>query len=211
MALRAATWRRSGATLMPPMTRTLFHFGAMSPYSWFAAERIGALIPDAQWRPVFAGGLFRATGRSTWGLSDRREAGIADCEARAKVHQLGPMTWPETWPSSDVLVARALVVADEQGLLKPFALTAMRAQFLDGQRLDDPDVLKRVAGEVGLDATGLIEAASTAAVKDSLRARNDEAVALGVFGVPTVVVGDRLFWGDDRLDEAAEKVRCARA
>ena len=70
-------------TLSPAMTPTLFLFGAMSPYSWFAAERIGALIPDAQWRPVFAGGLFRATGRSSWGLSDRREAGIADCEARA--------------------------------------------------------------------------------------------------------------------------------
>ena len=44
------------------MRSTLFHFGAMSPYSWFAAERIGALIPDARWRPVFAGGLFRASG-----------------------------------------------------------------------------------------------------------------------------------------------------
>jgi len=196
---------------MPPMTRTLFHFGAMSPYSWFAAERIGALIPDAQWRPVFAGGLFRATGRSTWGLSDRRAAGIADCEARAQFHGLGPMTWPEGWPSNDVLVARALVVADRQGLLEPFALTAMRAQFRDGQRLDDPDVLKRVAGEVGLDAADVIEAASTAAVKDSLRARTDDAVALGVFGVPTVVVDDRLFWGDDRLDDAAEAVRCGRA
>jgi 2-hydroxychromene-2-carboxylate isomerase len=196
---------------MPPMTRTLFHFGAMSPYSWFAAERIGRLIPDAQWRPVFAGGLFRATGRSTWGLSDRRAAGIADCEARAQLHGLGPMTWPEGWPSSDVLVARALVVADRQGLLEPFALTAMRAQFRDGQRLDDPDVLKRVAGEVGLDAADLIEAASTAAVKDSLRARTDDAVALGVFGVPTVVVDDRLFWGDDRLNDAAEAVRCGRA
>jgi len=53
----------------------------------------------------------------------------------------------------------------------------------------------------------LIEATSTAAVKDSLRARNDEAVALGVFGVPTVVVGDQLFWGDDRLDDAAAQAR----
>jgi 2-hydroxychromene-2-carboxylate isomerase len=196
---------------MPPMTRTLFHFGAMSPYSWFAAERIGELIPDAQWRPVFAGGLFRATGRSTWGLRDRRAAGIADCEARAQLHGLGPMTWPEGWPSSDVLVARALVVADRQRLLEPFALTAMRAQFRDGQRLDDPDALKRVAGEVGLDAADLIEAVSTAAVKDSLRARTDDAVALGVFGVPTVVVDDRLFWGDDCLNDAAEAVRCGRA
>ena len=121
------------------------------------------------------------------------------------------MTWPEGWPSSDVLVARAMVVADRHGCLQPFALTAMRAQFRDGQRLDDPDVLKWAAREVGLDAAGLIEAASTAAIKDSLRTHNDEAVALGVFGVPTVVVGDRLFWGDDRLDDAAEEVRCDRA
>jgi 2-hydroxychromene-2-carboxylate isomerase len=189
------------------MTPTLFHFGAMSPYSWFAAERIGALIPDAQWRPVFAGGLFRATDRSSWGLSDRREAGIADCEARARLHGLGPMAWPEAWPSSDVLAARALVVADGQGSLQPFALGLMRAQFRDGQPLDDPGVLERVAEQVGLDGAGLIEATSTPAIKDSLRARNDEAVALGVFGVPTVVVGNQLFWGDDRLDEAAAEAR----
>jgi 2-hydroxychromene-2-carboxylate isomerase len=196
------------------MTATQFHFGAMSPYSWFAAERIGALIPDAQWRPAFAGGLFRATGRSTWGLSDRREAGIADCNARAELHGLGPMRWPEGWPSSDVLVARTMVVADQQGLLKPFALTAMRAQFRAGLRLDDPEVLKRAASDVGLDGAGLIEATATSAIKDALRTRNEEAVALGVFGVPTVLVGDRLFWGDDRLDEAAAERRaigCDRA
>ena len=45
-----------------------FYFGAMSPYSWFAAERIGGLLPDAVWRPVYAGALFKASGRSTWGL-----------------------------------------------------------------------------------------------------------------------------------------------
>ena len=185
------------------MTPTLFFFGAMSPYSWFAAERIATLIPEAEWRPVFAGGLFRTTGRSSWGLSDRREAGIIDCEARARRHGLGPMSWPEGWPTSDLLVARALVVAERQGWLQPLALAAMRAEFRDGERLDDPDVLARAAREVGRDGADLIEATSTAATKDALRARNDEAVALGVFGVPTVVIGDQLFWGDDRLDAAA--------
>jgi 2-hydroxychromene-2-carboxylate isomerase len=192
------------------MAPTLFHFGAMSPYSWFAAERIGALIPDAQWRPVFAGGLFRTAGRASWGLGDRREAGILDCEARAQRHGLGSMVWPDGWPSSDLLVARALIVADRQGRLQPFALAAMRAQFRDGERLDDPEVLTRASAEVGLDGAGLIEATSTPVVKDALRTGNDAAVALGVFGVPTVVVGDQLFWGDDRLDEAAEAVRALR-
>jgi 2-hydroxychromene-2-carboxylate isomerase len=201
---RGSGWEMRGIRFRPAMPPTLFYFGAMSPYSWFAAERIEMLIPDAQWRPVFAGGLFRTTGRSSWGLSDRREAGIVDCEARALRHGLGPMRWPDGWPSSDLLVARALVAADRQGWLQPFALAVMRAEFRDGARLDEPAVLRRAAGEVGLDGSGLIDATSTPEIKDSLRARNDEAVALGVSGVPTVVIGDQLFWGDDRLDEAAQ-------
>jgi 2-hydroxychromene-2-carboxylate isomerase len=185
------------------MPQALFFFGAMSPYSWFAAERIGALIPDAVWRPVFAGGLFRATGRSTWGLSERRAAGIADCEARAESHGLGPMRWPEGWPSSDVLVARAMVAADRRGRLQPFALAAMRAQFRDGARLDDPAVLTAVAAEFCFDGSVLIDETQTPEIKQVLRARTEEAVALGVTGVPTVVTGDHLFWGDDQLREAA--------
>ena len=106
-----------------------------------------------------------------------------------------------------MLVARALVVADGQGSLQPFALAAMRAQFRDGEPLDDPEVLERVGRRGRARRRGLIEATSTPAIKDALRARNDEAVALGVFGVPTVVVGDQLFWGDDRLDQAAAEAR----
>jgi len=185
------------------MPQALFFFGAMSPYSWFAAERIGALIPDAAWRPVFAGGLFRATGRSTWGLGERREAGIADCEARAESHGLGPMRWPEGWPSSDVLVARAMVAADRRGRLQPFALATMRAEFRDGARLEDAAVLTAVAAEIRLDGRVLIDETRTPEIKQALRARTEEAVALGAAGIPTVVIGDQLFWGDDRLHEAA--------
>jgi hypothetical protein len=74
-----------------------FFFGAMSPYSWFAAERIDSLLPDAQWRPVYAGGLFRANDRSSWGLGETRQAGIAECEARAAAYGLGKIRWPEPW------------------------------------------------------------------------------------------------------------------
>jgi 2-hydroxychromene-2-carboxylate isomerase len=82
------------------MSGPLFFFGAMSPYSRFAAERIDALIDDLEWRPVFAGGLFRSVGRESWGLTERRQGGIAECEARALRHGLGRMRWPEGWPAS---------------------------------------------------------------------------------------------------------------
>jgi 2-hydroxychromene-2-carboxylate isomerase len=188
------------------MAAPQFFFGAMSPYSWFAAERIDTLIDAVVWRPVFAGGLFRSVGRESWGLRDRRGAGIADCEARSARHGLGTMRWPEGWPASDVLVARAMVAADRRGALRTFALAAMRAQFRDGARLDDPGALASIADGAGLDGGGLLDDARSEPVKRSLRERTDTAVALGVIGVPTVVRGDERWWGDDRLDEAAAAI-----
>src|SRR5882757_1430358 len=85
-----------------------FFFGVMSPYSWFAAERIEGLLPQARWRGVLAGVVFKAHGRTSWGLTERRAEGIADCELRASAHRLGPIVWPEPWPTSDLLAARAL-------------------------------------------------------------------------------------------------------
>ena len=189
------------------MASAQFFFGALSPYSWLAAERIDTLIDDVAWRPVFAGGLFRAVGRQSWGVTDRRDTGIADCEARARARGLGRMRWPDGWPQSDVLVARAMVAAAGHGALRPFALAAMRAEFHDGARLDDPAVLASIASTAGLDGRRLLDDAAGESVKQALRERNDEAVALGVTGVPTVVCGDRRWWGDDRLDQAAAAIR----
>lgn len=180
-----------------------FYFGAISPYSWFAAERIGELIPDATWRPVFAGGLFRAVGRETWGLTPERDERLEDCRRRAIAHGLGPIRWPAGWPGNDVLPARAILAADQQGKLVPFALEAMRACFRDGQDITQANVLAAVADAVGMSGADLIERAGTPEVKDALRAINDEAVAAGVIGVPSVAVDGAVFWGDDRLEEAA--------
>src|SRR5687768_15145777 len=180
-----------------------FYFGAMSPYSWFAAERIDALLPDAEWRPVFAGGLFKAADRTSWGLTPDRERKLADCEERARRHGLGEIVWPDPWPTVDILAARAMVVADRHGALKPFALTLMRLAFKEGGELGDPDVIAAAAARTGLDPTSVLAAAQSSEIKDAVRAITAEATALGVIGVPTVIVGDELFWGDDRLEDAA--------
>jgi 2-hydroxychromene-2-carboxylate isomerase len=183
-----------------------FYFGTISPYSWFAAERIERLIPGVRWRPVFAGGLFRSVGRVSWGTTPERPARLQDCQRRAQAHGLGPIRWPDGWPGNDVLPARALVAADQGGRLVPLALAAMRACFREGRDISRPDVLASVAREAGLDGEALLDRAQTPEVKDALRAINDEAVAAGVIGVPTVWVEGEVFWGDDRLEEAAARV-----
>jgi 2-hydroxychromene-2-carboxylate isomerase len=190
-----------------PAAQPQFFFGAMSPYSWLAAERIERLLPGARWRGVLAGALFKANDRVSWGLTERRSAGIADCEARAVGHGLGPIHWPEPWPTSDLLIARALTFADTHGLLKQLALGAMRLAFLDGADLGDLDAVLEAGRRAGIESAELEVALKDLAIKDALRDLTDEALTLGVFGVPTVAIGSELFWGDDRLEEAAAAQR----
>jgi 2-hydroxychromene-2-carboxylate isomerase len=175
----------------------------MSPYSWFAAERVDELLPRAEWRPVFAGGLFRARGRQSWGLSDRRAAGLTDCEARAAEHGLGRIVWPDPWPTNDVRVARAMIAAERVGSLRRFALAAMRLSFLEGADLGETGAVLEAGTRAGLEPAWLEEMLGDRGVKDELRSATDAALSLAVIGVPTVAVGRELFWGDDRLEAAA--------
>ena len=175
-----------------PAPRPLFFFGAMSPYSWFAAERIGSLLPDAQWRGVLAGPLFKANGRVSWGLTERREEGIADCagaggDARTRPDPLAgaladerPARWRGRWPTQTA-----------RGMLVPFALSAMRLAFLDGRDLGARDAVLEAGRRAGIDTGGLESAArATRRSRTRCAALTDEALALGVFGVPTVALGD---------------------
>ena len=180
-----------------------FYFGAMSPYSWFSAERIGGLLPQARWRPLFLGGLFKAVGRESWGLTERRESEMAECERRATLYGLGPIRWPDPWPTMDLTVARAMIYAHGEGLLEPFSLAAMRLAFLEGGDLAERASVLEAGERAGIAAQELERALSEEDVKLALRAANDEAHARGVFGAPTVAVGTELFWGDDRLRDAA--------
>ena len=184
-----------------------FFFGAMSPYSWFAAERIGRLLPEARWSGVLAGAVFKAHGRVSWGLTERRDAGLADCEERARSHRLGPIRWPDPWPTSDLLVARAMAHAEAEGGLPGFALAAMRLAFLEGADLGEREAVLEAGRRAGIQARRLDRALDAEEIKQRLRSRTDEALALGVFGVPTVAVEGRLYWGDDQLERAAAAAR----
>jgi 2-hydroxychromene-2-carboxylate isomerase len=190
-----------------------FYFDVNSPYAYLAANRIGELIPGAVWRPVALPMIFRAREKIPWSLQPGREVNMADCERRAAERGLPPMTWPEGWPaetwSFDPL--RAAVVAEEQGVLRPFALECYRLIFAENRPLNDVDNVLDAARASGLDPDEVRERIGEPAVKERLREYTDEAIELGAVGVPTVAVGGELFWGDDRLDEAARAAGSAAA
>jgi 2-hydroxychromene-2-carboxylate isomerase len=188
---------------MPPIT---LYFDLGSPYAYLATERIATLLPEPiEWQPVLLGGLFKMTGRSSWARGDheRRQLGIAEIERRASSYGLPALRWPEAWPTDYLFAMRACTFAFRAGRGREFTRSAFHAAFRQGQDLNDPAHVLKAAAEAGLDPREVNEATQDPKVKQALRAATDAAYESGVFGVPTVAVGDELFWGDDRLDDAA--------
>ena len=193
------------------MRRATFYFDLGSPYAYLAAERLvagpvaDALPEPVAWQPVSLGALFKLAGRSSWSLGDpdRRRAGIAEVERRAELYGLPPVRWPEPWPSNYLFAMRACTYAFQAGLGLEFALRAFRASFQHGHDIGVPEHVLAVAGEVGLEPRTVQEAVQDPEIKLALRTATEAAHGIGVFGVPTLAVDDELFWGEDRLADAA--------
>ncbi len=187
------------------MTRATFYFDLGSPYAYLTAERIAEVLGESVvWQPLSLGALFKLAGRSSWSLGDpdRRRDGIAEVRRRAELYGLPPVRWPEPWPSNYLFAMRACTFAFQQGRGREFTVRAFRHAFQQGHDLGVPERVLDIAAEVGLDPQALEAASSDPDLKQALRAATDAAHELGVFGVPTVAVGDELFWGEDRLQDA---------
>lgn len=184
----------------------IFYFDLGSPYAYLAAERLEPLLGDAVlWRPVLLGGLFKLTGRSSWALGgyQGRQAGMAEIERRARRYGVPPVRWPDPWPGDYLFAMRVATYALVAGRGVEFARTAFRAAFSHGQNLSHPEHVLHAAEQAGLDSAAAQAATQDPDIKRMLREATDAAYERGVFGVPTIAVGDELFWGDDRLEDAA--------
>jgi 2-hydroxychromene-2-carboxylate isomerase len=198
------------------MPRPVFLYDLGSPYAYLAAERVNSLFAEAvgeppDWQPILLGGLFQRFGRESWGVGEGREDGMAECERRASARGLPPFRWPDPWPGNTLFAMRAATFAKEIGRAVSFSLAAFRQAFAAGRDLTDPDNVLVAAAASEIHPRALSAAVERDSIKARLREATDRAGDLGVRGVPAVVVDGEVFWGDDRLVEAAEAAGAAPA
>ena len=192
---------------IPAASHSTFYFDLGSPYAYLTAERISGLYADAnlaqpEWKPILLGALFQRFDRDSWANGPGRAEGIAEVERRAEKCGLPPLVWPDPWPGNTLFAMRAATFAKQTGRTVSFALAGFRQAFAAGRDLTEPDNVLIAAAACELHPRAVAKAAATDAVKGALREATDEAAALGVVGVPSLVVGGEVFWGDDRLEEA---------
>jgi 2-hydroxychromene-2-carboxylate isomerase len=180
-----------------------WYFDFISPFAYLQSERLATLGPrvELRYRPVLFAALL--------GANDHK--GPAEIPAKRaftyrfvvwQAKQLGiTLKFPPEHPFNPLPLLRLALACD----CAPNAVHRIfRFVWRDGRLPDLPIEWAELTGELGLrDAQDRIAAAD---VKEALRHNTDEAIARGVFGVPTLAIGSELFWGADATAMAADYV-----
>ena len=196
---------------MPATIDFIFDFG--SPNAYLAhqvlvpvAKRLDAKINLI---PCLLGGIFKATGNQSPMAAFGHIKGKLDYEMLetrrfVEKHGLSRFSMNPHFPVNTLLIMRGLVAARRLGIEAGYFDAVLAAMWETGQKMDDPEIFTAVLNAAGLDAEALLAATQDAAVKAELAANTDQAVARGVFVIPTFFVGREMFFGKDRLGQLEE-------
>lgn len=187
-----------------PVDITLF-FNFRSPYCYLASKRMFRLFDDYHaslvWRPL--GGW---SGRSAPERAVKKMP-IARQDVARFARRLGIPLTPPPKTTDPTAAGAGSLLAERRGLLRPYLVEVMRAEWAEGQDIGDPELLLGVGERVGLDRGELAAAIADPANLAQLERNWEEAERVGAFGVPTFVIGEEIFWGQDRLDFVEEHLR----
>jgi len=187
-----------------------FWFEFASTYSHIAAQRIeatarGAGVPVV-WRPFLLGPIFHHQGwnDSPFNIYAAKGAYMwKDMERQCAKHGV-PFSKPSEFPRPSLLATRiAVALESSPAHLAEFVRRVYLANFRDDADTTSNDVIRGVLQSMALpDSAAVLERATANETKDRLRQRSEEAVARGIFGAPTFLIGSELYWGNDRLEDA---------
>jgi 2-hydroxychromene-2-carboxylate isomerase len=185
-----------------------FWFEFASSYSYPAALRIEALARSegvpVVWRPFLLGPVFRAQGwtDSPFNLFPVKGRYMWRDLERICAELSIPFRRPSQFPRNGLLAARIACWFATEPWVPEFVRSVYRANFAEDLDISSTSLLESRLDSLGQPGAALIQQAQSPESKEKLRAQTERAVALGIFGAPTLVVGPELFWGNDRLEAA---------
>lgn len=193
------------------MNKTVeFYFDVGSPTSYLAYTQLSKICDETDstlsFRPMLLGGVFKATGNASPNeVPAKARYSINDLDRFAKRYEV-PLVFNPYFPINTLNLMRAIVAVQR---LQPerfieFLDLTFKAMWIDARNLNDPGVLRAALEEGSFDPAQVFGWVSDPQVKETLKAETEAAVARGIFGAPSMFVGDDLFFGQDRVDFVRE-------
>ena len=184
-----------------------FYFEFYSPYAYLSSCRIDAIAEKHQvsvnWRPFMLGASFPITGqRPLTQIPMLGEYSLLDMQRNARLHGI-EFRMPDEFPKISLNCARAFyaLVDDRPEQARALARAIYHEIFVLGHDATQPELIARLAEQIGIDSAALLGSIQTPEIKQRLKEETEKAIRRGVFGAPFFFVDDQPFWGNDRLDQ----------
>ncbi|GBD39027.1 2-hydroxychromene-2-carboxylate isomerase [bacterium HR37] len=185
------------------MKKVEFYYDIASPYSYLASTQVEKVCQrcgaELDWRPFLIGGVYKETGnRAPLEVPNKKAYMIVDLKDWARYYGV-ELNFPELFPLNSLKVMRGAIVAKEIGRIRDYTHKMFRLYWVEGEDLSKDEILRKGVEAIGMDANWFMKRIGDQDVKDKLREETSKAVSRGAFGAPTFFIGERMFWGNDRL------------
>lgn len=192
-----------------------FWFSIGSTYTCLSVMRLPAFAREHgvafEWRPFNVRSILMAQGNPPFAGKPEKSAYMwRDIERRARKYGLD-VSVPAPYPIEHLALANQVALLGmREGWGRDYVGATYRRWFQNAEPAGSEPNLSGSLREIGQDPQRVLDLAGSKAMADALTAETTRAKHLGIFGAPTFVVGDELFWGDDRLDDAVSWARSGR-
>jgi len=181
-----------------------FYFDFASPYTFLAHKQIIKIENEnsikIKYMPVFLGGLLKEAGiKANVDIPIKGKYMIKDCKLCAEKHNI-QFKFNNYFPIITLNLMRCSLVAEKKGFGQNFINKIFDAIWKDGLDLNNNNIVEKFLKDLDIDPKIFLNEALDFKVKDELKKRTYDAYSKGVFGTPTFMINNKIFWGQDRLE-----------
>ena len=181
-----------------------FYFDFISPYSFLAHKEIikieKANTIKIKYMPILLGGLHNLAGIKAPGfIPIKAKYMIKDCKLWAEKYNI-IFKFNNYFPIKTLDLMRCVLVAEKKNFVQNFINKVFDAIWKDGLNLNDNTIVEKLLKNLDINPKTFLMEAVDHKIKDELKKRTDAAFKKGVFGAPSFIVNNKIFWGQDRLE-----------
>ncbi len=185
-----------------------FYFDFISPYSYLAHKKLKYLNQNNKlninYKPILLGGLHKLGGITAPAFNERKMKNMKnDCELIAKKNKI-EFKWNTKFPINSLYLMRGYLLIDGK-LIKKYLDFFFEAYWRDNLDILDEKIINKILDQIGFDKEKFFKGISNDKIKSELKKYTNDAFEKDIFGAPTFVVNQKIFWGQDRLDYAIEE------
>ena len=183
-----------------------FYFDFVSPYSFLAHKEILKIEKKnsikINYKPILLGGLHNLHGiKAPAFIPAKAKHMVRDCKLIAEKNKT-KFKFNSYFPIRSLNLMRGVLVAEEDNFKAYYIDSIFDSIWQDGLDMNDESVLQKILKNLNINPKTFLLRSASSSIKDNLRKKTSEAYEKGIFGAPTFVVNNRIFWGQDRVEFA---------